>query len=68
MAVCAELLTDMCEQGNGEVQDPRDLARNADLHISVSAKIYHDDGTKTYETYPDVVAQILANASATAGA
>ncbi|CZT49606.1 uncharacterized protein RSE6_10479 [Rhynchosporium secalis] len=46
-------------------QDPRDVP---DLKVSVSAKIYHQDETKTFEVYPDVVAEILRNASPTAGA
>ncbi|KAM7203335.1 hypothetical protein V8F33_002326 [Rhypophila sp. PSN 637] len=50
-----------------EIQDPRVLAQSAHLKIGVSAKVYHDDGTKTYEEYPDVVEQIKANASAVAG-
>ena len=43
------------------------MARESDLNINVSAKVYHDDGTKTYEAYPDVIEEIKANASATAG-
>jgi hypothetical protein len=43
------------------------LTQHADLSIGVSAKIYHDDGSKTYEEYPEVVEEIKANPSATAG-
>jgi hypothetical protein len=32
---------------------------------SSSAKLYHDDRSKTYEEYPDAIEQIKANASAT---
>lgn len=39
-----------------------------DLKLSVSAKVYHQDGSNTFEVYPDVVEDILRNASATAGA
>ena len=38
------------------------------LSVNVSAKIYHQDGSKTFEVYPDVVEEILRNASSTAGA
>ncbi|KAH7403824.1 hypothetical protein BKA64DRAFT_461089 [Cadophora sp. MPI-SDFR-AT-0126] len=46
-------------------QDPRDVP---DLKVSVSAKVYHQDGSRTFEVYPDVVEEILRNASSTAGA
>jgi len=39
-----------------------------DLKVSVSAKVYDQDGSKTFEVYPDVVEEILRNASSTAGA
>jgi hypothetical protein len=55
------------EQNGNEIKDPRELAEHAHLTIGVSAKIYHDDGSKTYEKYPEVVDEIKANASATAG-
>jgi hypothetical protein len=54
-------------QNGNEIKDPRELAAHAHLNIGVSAKIYHDDGAKTYEEYPDVVEEIKRNASATTG-
>jgi hypothetical protein len=44
-------------------KDPKEVPG---LRINVSAKVYHDDGTKTYEAYPDVIEDILQNASAIA--
>jgi hypothetical protein len=58
-----ELTNKSFVQHGTEEKDPRDVPG---LQISVSAKVYHDDGTKTYETYTDVVQEILRNASATA--
>ncbi|KAK1753621.1 hypothetical protein QBC47DRAFT_430447 [Echria macrotheca] len=53
---------------SGEMHDPRDLAEHSSFKIGVSAKVYHDDGTKTYEDYPEIVKAITDNASETAGA
>jgi hypothetical protein len=35
-----------------------------DFKINVSAEVFHDDGSKTYEDYPDIFDSILQNASA----
>lgn len=43
----------------------RDTRTVPQLKVNVSAEVYHEDGTKTYETYPDVVEEILRNASET---
>ncbi len=51
-------------KGAGTDTDPRVVP---DLQIGVSAKIYHDDGKNTFEVYPEVVTQILQNASTAPG-
>ena len=33
-----------------------------DFEVSVSAKISHEDGSTRYESYPDVVEDIIYNA------
>ncbi|KAF2024105.1 Di-copper centre-containing protein [Setomelanomma holmii] len=43
----------------------RDARNVPNLMVNVSAEQYHDDGTRSYENYPEIIQEILQNASTT---
>lgn len=57
-------MIDTSLQGTDNDKDPRNVP---DLEVGVSAKRYSAESDVTYENYPDIIDEIKANASASAG-
>lgn len=54
------MAADEASQAGNETRDPRNIPN---FEVSVSAKRTHDDGSETYESYGDIVEDIIYNAT-----